>query len=637
MINSNDLKLEFENLFVDIKIPSTIKNKLLKDAFSNHYLYSHMPIVIAKLVNEKVCNDKLSKLSFYSYLYFSSILYYDKFIDNQLNDVEDEKTLTLFLFTIKEKAIQGLSALFSFENEFWSKFDELKNIYFKYSDSRYIKKIDNPNDNTFFEMAKGKGILAHNYVYSIKYLFGDINQIDELLLGLDNFNIGLQIFDDYKDIKEDYQNKQPNYLIFKIESKTDVKDKSFEYLYKLAFINHTITESLNNGLKYLSEAKIIFENLKIDLLLDKTTEIINFIRSEIYFINESITKATDKSKRTNVLSSNKDIQSSLKLSLTFLENNLNENFLWKDFLTNAGYGQEWITGYVLSMIGEIDKSIKFLEKPLYTLLNSKGSYNDYIVQDGDSTNFLLKAHSIFDLNISEELLNTWFKFSKTDGGWATYYNNDIKKCMNFPLDSDFSGWFSSKICVSAVSAWVAKDIKNEIVSKKYFDTINFLAKNQNSDGSWSSYWWTENIYATAFCVLSFPNVKEYKKIIENAISYLIKQQNKNGTWNNGKNESSFYTAISTKAIIHYYLLVNDDKLIETIKKSINWLLQNQMEDGSWTVTRILRIPSPEITDISKVDNWGNTSFGLNCLVDDHNRIFTTSTIFNTLSLYAKHF
>ncbi len=93
MINSNDLKLEFESLFVDIKIPSTIKNKLLKDAFSNHYLYSHMPIVIAKLVNEKVCNDKLSKLSFYSYLYFSSILYYDKFIDNQLNDVEDEKTL----------------------------------------------------------------------------------------------------------------------------------------------------------------------------------------------------------------------------------------------------------------------------------------------------------------------------------------------------------------------------------------------------------------------------------------------------------------------------------------------------------------------------------------------------------------
>lgn len=152
-----------------------------------------------------------------------------------------------------------------------------------------------------------------------------------------------------------------------------------------------------------------------------------------------------------------------------------------------------------------------------------------------------------------------------------------------------------------------------------------------------SYWWTEDIYATAFGVLCFPPNKIHNETIDKAITYLSDKQKENGSWENGNIESSFYTAISLKALIHYYLTAtNANTIKKRIQKGINWLLKNQMSDGSWDTTRILRIPSPEITNPQKIKNWGNTSFGLNCLVDDHNRIFTTSTAFNALSIYAKH-
>lgn len=459
-MKSNDLKIKYEHLLKNIDVSDALKRKILDKAFKEHYLYAHLPIEVAQLVKETVDSEKLADLSFYSYLYFSAFIFYDKFIDNQLDDNLGKDILTNYLFTIKEKALLGLATLFEQKNEFWNKFENLKKTYFKYSDNNYLEKENVSEESGFLLLAKQKGILAHNFVYAIKYLFGEIHRMEDIISGLDYFHIGLQIYDDYLDIKEDYKNGQPNYILFKISNR-QIEGKSFEYMLKLAYIDNTIIKCLNQAVENLTEAKIIFNDIGIALLHDKSVEIINFIESEIHFIKASIIKAKDKSKNKKTFNDEISIEKSIDLSLSFLENNLNENSLWRDFLTNAGYGQEWITGYVLSMLGEVDPTMPFLKKPLHKLLNSKGSYNDYIVQDGDSTNFLLKALSIYNKEPSGDIINNWLQFSKSNGGWATYYNDDIKSCMNFPIDSDFTGWFSSKFCVSAVSAWAAKDFKQE--------------------------------------------------------------------------------------------------------------------------------------------------------------------------------
>lgn len=69
---------------------------------------------------------------------------------------------------------------------------------------------------------------------------------------------------------------------------------------------------------------------------------------------------------------------------------------------------------------------------------------------------------------------------------------------------------------------------------------------------------------------------------------------------------------------------------------MSWLRTNQFEDGSWKTTRILRLPYPYELHPECRDDWKRSSFGLNCLVDDHKRVFTTATVYNTLQKYAKY-
>jgi hypothetical protein len=633
-----DLYSEFSLLMNDFQAPNIIKTKLLTDAFSKHNFYVTLPFEISKLYSQSVINqEKLIKLSFYSYLYFSSILCFDKYYDSQIDVVKNKDLIKTYLFFIKEHALIGLLSLINQKSEFWTEFNKLKFVFFEASSNDNLIESDDFNDAIFFENAKSKSILSHAYIYSLKYLFGKIGEEKTILTGLDKFHIGFQIYDDYTDLKEDKLNNQLNYFYCKIKQKTslELEHKSFEYLLKLSYIDNTITECLELALVNLKESQKIFSEIKLDYLLTKVNETIYLIESELYFIKASIIKATDKSIRSNVLIVGNNAQSAIDSALNYLKTNLNDSCFWIDFLTNAGYGKEWVTGYVLSMIGEIDTSITFLNKPLNSLLASQGGYNNQIVQDGDSSNFLIKTSTIFSKDISKDRLENWLAFSNSNGGWSTYFDNGIKKSMKLPLDSDFTGWFSPQICVTAVAAWVAKDFKDETISKVYDKTVKYIMSNQNNDGSWNSYWWTENIYATAFALLSIPKNEENTDVISKAISYLLQKQNSNGSWNNVGIESSFYTALALKALIDFKMYFNKSALQPLIKKGVEWLIDNQMNDGSWKVSRILQLPSPEITNPNDVKKWGHTSFGLNCLVDDHNRIFTTSTVYNCLCLYGK--
>ncbi|HOR40383.1 MAG TPA: prenyltransferase/squalene oxidase repeat-containing protein [Paludibacteraceae bacterium] len=639
--NVNKLYNEFSLLLEELHVSDGIKVRLLNDAFSKYNFYVTLPFEIAKLYPESVVNENLLiKLSFYSYLYFSSILCFDKYYDNQIDILKNKNLIRTFVFFVKEQALTGLLSIINQESNFWNEFNKLKIIFFESSNNENHIEIEEFSDDKYFEIARNKSILSYAFVYSLKYLFGELVEEKSLLYGLDNFHMGFQIYDDYRDLKEDKINNQMNYFNYKINKKSKklkTSNDSFEYLLKLSYLDNTITDCLELALKFLRISLNVFADIKQHSLINVTNETIYLIESELQFIKIAIKKANEKSTKSNSLIVKNDINKAINLSLYYLQNNLNSNSFWEDFLTNAGYGKEWVTGYVLSMIGEINANLDFLSKPLEALLTSKSGYNNLIVQDGDSSNFFIKTSNIFNKPILESKLNSWFAFSKSDGGWATYYSNDIKISMNFPLDADFKGWFTPQLCVSTVSAWVAKDFKDKKISDIYTRTIEYIISNQNKDGSWKSYWWTENIYATAFAILALPKDEKYNLYLKKAVIYLINKQNSNGSWSNGADECAFYTALSLKSLMDYFLYSKSQIINDRIDIGINWLINNQMKDGSWKVSRILQIPFPDILDPLEVKDWRHTSFGLNCLVDDHNRIFTTSTVYNCLCLYEKNF
>ena len=232
------------------------------------------------------------------------------------------------------------------------------------------------------------------------------------------------------------------------------------------------------------------------------------------------------------------------------------------------------------------------------------------------------------------IVDKWHSFMDNQGGgWRTYQDEEaLRARLRLDYQISLSGWLAPVECVSAVALYVLSLFPEsaDLLEK----TALFLSNRRNYvNGSWKSYWWSSDIYATAFAVRAFRKIDKFKEYAILGSEWLINQQNKNGYWSHSvKNQSSpFYTALACLALME----VDFNKYQKAIGTAMDWLLNNQTEDGSWSSGRILRIPSSDIFEIERVRKWRNSSFGVNILVDDHNRVFTTSTVVNTLDQFRK--
>jgi hypothetical protein len=133
--------------------------------------------------------------------------------------------------------------------------------------------------------------------------------------------------------------------------------------------------------------------------------------------------------------------------------------------------------------------------------------------------------------------------------------------------------------------------------------------------------------------MALANITEQKTTCENACKWLLTQQQPDGSWLNppSAKPNAFYSALALNSLLAF------DKTLHksAIKKGVNWLQNNQTTDGSWQTDRILQIPATDVEKPQSVKNWRNSSFGVNCITDDHNRVFTTSTVLNFLATYQK--
>jgi len=314
-----------------------------------------------------------------------------------------------------------------------------------------------------------------------------------------------------------------------------------------------------------------------------------------------------------------------------LNTNLNNDGTWVDFLNSGGFGKYWVTSYVGYMLSDLIKANrKKLNDIIVPLINKidisklNGSYNEFIIEDGDSFNFLVG----FLNNIGQEnkYVDKWLSFFDISGGWVTYNNiSDLRKLLKVDMSKDVSGWLLPKSCVSSAACSVLADMP---VLKKQFElTSQYLVKKITGKHSLQSYWWNDDIYATSFFIRALYRQTEYRKYCLPAIDWILKRQNVDGSWSNAINEkSAFFTALAIKAIVDF----EPTKYRSQIDKGLIWILQNQMTDGSWNSSHILKIPDSNIDDVENITEWKKGSFGYNVVVEDHNRIFTTSTIINTL-------
>ncbi len=604
-----------------------------------HYFYVRLIDFLSPLY-PTVESSTLQSLSTASYNYFRFLLSFDEFVDSR-NDTSDVQMLKFISlkdgFTHYEQSICGLAYLFSPESLFWQSFQICKDTYFKTIISeKQLSASKAPIDELLFQkIAKGKSAICLNAVYAIQVLADNRNYEDILIELVNEIHIAFQLLDDIDDFKKDIFEKQwtyPQHLLeqFLVQNNVQKVDNSLKNKY--LYISGIAEAHLRKAIKHFENAKSIATNLQLSELseyIQKQIGNIEFHSQEISFLLE---KTRIKASKSQVFVENNTLDNSIENGIKYLELNLENDFTWSDFMTSAGTGKAWITGFVGMNLAEINNELPFLKKIANKIKQNPAdflSYNQSIFQDGDSTNFLvgfLQAMKISNNEINE----SWLNFVNADGGWVTYRDAEgLRKRLELPEEISVDAWLSPKLCVSAVACYVLFNNKNQAL---YDKTAEFLIESKDKHHL-KSYWWTSDIYTTSYLILALNGNAKYKNACQKSVECLVTQQTQNGFWENpfDKQPNAFYTSLALKALILY------DKLhySNEIKQGIDWLLSTQTQDGSWQTNRILQIPATDVAHPESVKKWRSSSFGVNCITDDHNRVFTTSAVVNCLAIFKK--
>ena len=606
---------EIESLAVSRGTKSSLQNAI----WGPLAFYTYLPIDILNCVpNSAKYLDQVIELSVSSSFYLASLIVLDKVIDNQ--ESVNFETVVEYSFFVREEAIKKLQNQFGNNTLFWGTFQSLKRLSFLASKLRN-KEFDG-DDERLLTVLQDKSALVKLYVVSIKVIVQEQIDWDNILVSLKHFHIAFQLLDDYEDLKEDICSGQLNYYL---AQEKNVDSEKVEIRLKELMASDIIEQGLTIARKNAYLASESFGEMKMISSQQASNALIKEIGLILTDIHLMKVKAEAKANLSKVLVKGNQLDFALSSSKSFVYNHQEIDGSWKDFLTLAGSGHNWITAFVITMFAEFDDNRKSLRKAMAWLKDNGGKYNQNIFNDADSMNFYLAAKYMMGETIENAELQEWKSFQHPSGGFSTYVGEAIKDVVHLSAKDSVEGWVTEQNCVSAVACWTSCVIGCHEVFEKVF---MFLDKKIDSDGHLSSYWWSEDYYATSFAIMCGFRGK--------TLEYLLSAQQPAGYWTNFGNPSVFYTAIALKAIEDVYIKENRDSLKGIINKGVLWLLSQQYEDGSWTSEYILRIPQPSVKHPCRNDIYKKTSFGLGIVTDDYKRVFTTSLVYNVLRLFEEY-
>jgi squalene cyclase len=260
-------------------------------------------------------------------------------------------------------------------------------------------------------------------------------------------------------------------------------------------------------------------------------------------------------------------------------------------------------------------------------------YGFGVPADADSTSWCLRFLTKLGIQSKESRKNALLFLlkhqSQLDGGFRTYATpRDVGRYMMLDSSVSFEGWASSQMCVTAVAAQAL--IENGS-SEGIDGAIDFIRKGQNVEGYWNSYWWSDKLYATVNCMEALKaRGEDDVDLLSKAEKWIAGTQLANGGWTDSTTQDGgwpFSTALALKGL----MLMPEPSFLANIKDGVNWLLDRQLFDGSWSYNHILRIPHPSVKEPWNQLQWKKDGKAINAAIKDHRRLFTTATVFAALS------
>lgn len=145
------------------------------------------------------------------------------------------------------------------------------------------------------------------------------------------------------------------------------------------------------------------------------------------------------------------------------------------------------------------------------------------------------------------------------------------------------------------------DVKMDDQTKKATHrALEWLARNQNADGSWSDSRYSHNTAITAFAMLAFmsqghvPNQGQFGPEVARATRFLVASQRPLDGYLVGARGGNMYChAMATLALAQVWGQTGDAELRPVLKKAVDLIVRSQNPEGGWRYN-----PAPTGADIS---------------------------------------
>ena len=295
---------------------------------------------------------------------------------------------------------------------------------------------------------------------------------------------------------------------------------------------------------------------------------------------------------------------------------------WTDFLLAPGRSDEWVTGYVATHLADArgltphDEAIDDAIGSAWTALAGRSAardvggwaYNRFVPRDSDSTSWALGCALAAGRGGDHEYARAVEGFGEfvSDEGVATYGLIDpIRLFIGADEDRSFAGWTTPHVCVTAAAAQVP-ELRSEV--------LGALERMRGPDGSWSSYWWASTAYASALACRAVDS----------------SDRGRVGAWAADQRTTSPFDLAGLLSIS-----VEAGNPPAEQDSRADELAQQQLPDGSFAGSALLRVPDPGERQPEAVTGWtrGGRIEGAE-LVDDRG-IFTTATAISAWARYLR--
>lgn len=587
------------------RMPDSVKGLIPKKVYSIYYLY---PL----LFKDSFCVDygMISDMCLLSILSLESCLFDDKILDGQETISGDR----LHMHNIINVEIGRLvQKLIGDDDTFWKYYYKYYNEYAESTmleRQKHFGRIEDYSFEEFVRISKGKQAMCKIIPAVFCCIQNDFTMLDDYEKSIDLNSVGMQIFDDLRDWRDDFSNQRYSYMLSQILYKGGFTASSdIHQIIEYLFERNLDTYYLDHAKIFLDEAMVCSKHPMSSVWcrnLRYSQNYVNKLRADLLKIRECPPKALDYWYRREGREDTVSVMENLKQTLDFID---------CQYRKNVGDVKEWMITESKEQPGEFDVlgGDIFMRSQMFNLLSDVAYIDrnkitailnrekDYILSvkskiykygwtyveglygncpDLDTFSELLRvSHSQYigseELKLMTDTILSKVLKSNHQAYFSTWIIDEDEPDYNFIM-KNFTMMGEIEVTSNFLKSLYQLDYLH--YKKKIEEGLAWIAGVQNKEGFWDSSWYIGNYYC-GYVLSSLSRVSSFTDCYQRFLEYLYLTQNENGSWGDGEG-NPLDTAYALLSIVNV-TDIQSEKEKRAVDRGTSYLLQTRNLKGYW--------------------------------------------------------